>query len=180
MCAHTYHHQLPSVTISHQVEVAFSASTWEEEAGRSQRSNPAWPTEQVPRQLLQLECTSTYFLLTNQAFVLAAVHAVAQGKGLHNFFYHLIHELQMSWILSHLVENNSKEEELCLPSLSPLWTLWMITQALSMRDIKGKFKLTETHAVHYRIWFHMFVYSLSKYFFFQRVKELNVVHVCQN
>lgn len=136
-------------------------------------------TKLIP-ELLSLECTSTYFLLTNQVFGLVAVHAVAQGKGPRNFFCHLIHELQMSWILSPLVENNSKEEKLCLPSLSLPWTLWMITWALSMRNTKDTFKLRGTPAVHYGIWFHMVVYSLSKHFFFQRVKELSAVHVCQN
>lgn len=38
----------------------------------------------------------TYFLLTNQVFVLAAAHVEVQGKELHSFFYLLIHELQMN------------------------------------------------------------------------------------
>lgn len=61
------------------------------------------------KKLLQLGHIFIYFLLTNQVFVLAAAHVEVQGKELHSFFHLLIHELQINLILSHLVENNSKE-----------------------------------------------------------------------
>lgn len=44
----------------------------------------------------ELEPIFIYFLLTNQVFVLVAVHVEVLGKALRSFFYLLIHELQMN------------------------------------------------------------------------------------
>ena len=138
---------------------------------------------------MYLEHIFIYFLLTNQVFVLAAVHAEVQGKELHNFVYLLIHELQMNWILSHLVENNSKGDKLCLPILSLLWTLWTIKEVLATETTcetqKIKLGLHFKHrnmciTVYIMILPPIFIYLLSIHFFFQKVKALNAVRGCQN
>lgn len=92
-------------------------------------------TKSFPKNSHHQNVSSFIFLLTNQVFVLVAIHAEVQGKELHSFFYLLIHELRMNWILSHLMENNSKEEKLCPPNLFLFWTLWMIKQVLATETI---------------------------------------------
>lgn len=124
----------------------------------------------ISKKLSQLEHIFIHFLLTNQVFVLVAVHAEVQGKELHRFFYLLIHELQMNWILSHLVENNSKEDKLCLPILSLLWTLRMIEQVLATEMTCEIYKVIQIYKLNiyiknYNIYTGLLLKNFISYFY---------------